>query len=367
MKNMWKFILSLVLAAAMLFCFCACAKKDGEETQTETGEVTEEGSSPTDSGGSEETPPTGGNEGGPSKGDGGKTDGQMIDMKLMSFNIRYQNDNDTGVKNWSNRREAVAEFIATSGVDVICMQEVMPVQYDDLKKALSDKYELLFFGSNGSTSQANVIGFDKTKWSLIETDLFWLSETPDIPSKGWGASNYRICCFAKLVHIQTSSELNVYNVHLDHKETTELARVNGIQLVLDRISARGGPTYLGGDFNCYSNSDAYKKAAAAMNDSMVTSPVTDSGDTYQNWGKTSKGSPIDFNFFSKEHFETLTFEICRDKWGENNENYLSDHYAIKSTVKLKCVSYVPEPVEPLPDLGNASGTNGEDGDYTQNY
>ena len=285
---------------------------------------------------------------------------EELDLKVMSFNIRYQTDGDKGVRNWSNRRDAVAAFIASSGVDVICMQEVMPVQFDDLQAALSDKYELLFFGSNGAGTQANVIGFDKTKWMLKDSDIFWLSETPDVPSKGWGASHYRICCTATIVHRETYAEMRVFNVHLDHKESTEAARVNGIGLVLDRIALSDTPAYLCGDFNCDTSSDAYKNAAAVMNDSMARSPVTESGITYQNWGGSGQVL-LDYNMFSKDDFELLSFDIREDKWGENNENYLSDHYAIESCVKMRYI-----PIE-RPDITGAYGTDGNGDDYTQRY
>ncbi len=370
MKNIWKFILPLVLAAAMLFSFCACAKKDVEEAQTETDEVTEEGSSPTDSGGSDETPPTGGNEGGPSEGDGGESN-PLDNLTLMSFNIRYYNTNDKNARAWDNRKQAIGAFINASGASVVCMQEVKPEQKEYFDDAISDKYGMIWYGREATGGEGLAIAYDKGVWELKAEDRFWLSPTPDEPSTGWGASIKRICVTARLMHKSTGAMLDVYNVHLDHQSKS--AQENGIALVLERIAESPYPVYMCGDFNCYSTDTAYKSAAAVMNDCMVTSPVTDNGVTYQNWGAITEGTPIDFIFFSKEQFDTLTFEICRDKWGADNENYLSDHFAIKATVNLKCVTEIPEnpdipePVEPLPDLGEASGTNGEDGDYTQNY
>ena len=77
-----------------------------------------------------------------------------------------------------------------------------------------------------------------------------------------------------------------------------------------------------------------------MNDSQALSPSTDIGSTYQGFGEKTDADKyvIDYNFFSKDDFELLSFNICDDKWGENNANYLSDHNAICSTVKLR---YVP--------------------------
>ena len=74
-----------------------------------------------------------------------------------------------------------------------------------------------------------------------------------------------------------------------------------------------------------------------MADSRIASPITDDGSTYHGWGEEytdDDGHIIDHNFFSKDGIECVSYEICDDKWGENNENYLSDHNAIISVVRL---------------------------------
>ena len=40
-------------------------------------------------------------------------------------------------------------------------------------------------------------------FELVEEKHFWLSETPQIPSKGWNANYYRVCSYAALKHKAT--------------------------------------------------------------------------------------------------------------------------------------------------------------------
>ena len=171
-------------------------------------------------------------------------------------------------------------------------------------------------------------------WSLIEKDCFWLSETPDKPSSGWGASHKRICVTALMEHKETGTRLMVYNVHLDH--SAEAARVNGIKLVIERIKACEYPAYLCGDFNCTPTSEAYAITAAAMQDSQITALKSDEGSTFNSWGEITDEEKyiIDFCFFSKDSIVPLTYEICDGMWGENNENHLSDHNPVEVTVRL---------------------------------
>ena len=58
-----------------------------------------------------------------------------MQIKIMSFNIRYDNPND-GINVWQNRREYVAEIINKYQCDFVCMQEVTKNQLNDSIKNL---------------------------------------------------------------------------------------------------------------------------------------------------------------------------------------------------------------------------------------
>ena len=53
--------------------------------------------------------------------------------RMGSYNIRVLSDKDTGDKAWTNRKEYVARIITGKEYDVIGIQEMKKVQYNDLK------------------------------------------------------------------------------------------------------------------------------------------------------------------------------------------------------------------------------------------
>ena len=109
-----------------------------------------------------------------------------------------------------------------------------------------------------------------------------------------------------------------------------------MKLILERMAECPYPTYLCGDFNCTQSGKAYQLAAEALQDAQVTAPTSDEGSTFTGWGQKTDADKyvIDFCFFSKDNVVPQSFAICRDKWGENNQNLLSDHNPIKATVKI---------------------------------
>ena len=263
-----------------------------------------------------------------------------MSIRVMSFNVRFASKNDENERSWKQRRAAVGKFILEKGADIVCMQELLPSQFADVKAAVREKYDAVWYGREAIEDERGeglAIAFDRGEWKLVAKDRFWLSETPEVPSKSWNSWLNRICVHAVLENAKTGKRIAVYNVHLDHK--SEEARVEGIRLVLAVIAESEYPVYLCGDFNTERNAGAYVSASAALVDSCMYSPSTDKGITFNQWGASAEADDgshvIDYNFFQKEAFELLSFEICRDKWGENGENFLSDHYAILSEVNLK--------------------------------
>ena len=75
------------------------------------------------------------------------------------------------------------------------------------------------------------------------------------------------------------------------------------------------------------------------------------GSTFNNWGSITDADKyiIDFCFFSKENVTVKSYEICDGKWGENNENLLSDHNPVRVNVDLSAVAFK------YPDISGVGG------------
>ena len=255
--------------------------------------------------------------------------------RVMSFNIRVAAD--SGVKSWKTRKTLVANHVLEKMPDVVCMQEVQRNQYQDLLQYLGDYYQIVYYErESGNNPEGLAILFTKD-FTLEEKSMFWLSETPEQMSKGWGASYYRICVNTLLKN-KDGNYLNVYNVHLDHQ--VALAQQNGMSLILDRIEEKGEfPTVVMGDFNVDSNDPTYKIIDEKMIDCRIEAPETDSGLTFNGFGSQEKNDaasedsskgPIDHCFVSND-ISPLKFVIFNEK--SSKGYYISDHYSIMSVIE----------------------------------
>ncbi|MBR4868275.1 MAG: hypothetical protein IKU10_03880, partial [Clostridia bacterium] len=138
------------------------------------------------------------------------TTSATLNVPLMSFNIRQSEGGDSGMNHWNNRKEAVYDYLNNSGAHVMCLQEVKSSQAKEITAALASNYTAVYYERDESANPEGLMNiYDNTLYDLVEQQIFWLSETPDQMSKGFGANYYRICVVTVLKHKQTGKTLNV--------------------------------------------------------------------------------------------------------------------------------------------------------------
>jgi endonuclease/exonuclease/phosphatase family metal-dependent hydrolase len=137
-------------------------------------------------------------------------------LRVMTYNIRLDLASD-GVNRWANRRHWVAAQVQWLRPDIFGMQEVLPAQKTDLAEQLP-QYQIFGGGRDDGkeTGEASPLGFDKSRFKLLESGLFWLSLTPSVPSKGWDAALPRIVTWARLRIRGTQQVVLAVNTHWDH-------------------------------------------------------------------------------------------------------------------------------------------------------
>jgi endonuclease/exonuclease/phosphatase family metal-dependent hydrolase len=257
-------------------------------------------------------------------------------LTVMSFNVRYINQKD-GVNNWDNRKEKVAEVIASNNVDIAGLQEPWKDQIRDLKKLLP---EYAWFGwsrDNGKSKGEFVpIFYKKDKFTVVEKGIFWFSETPEkIGSKGWDVKYPRIVVWARFKENLSGKELYFFNTHLGG----DIARFESAKLLRSKIDemADGLPVIVTGDFNSVPDSPPYETmingkykvelvdafhSAIDKNDEIFTNYLFDGND------KDLKR--IDYIFVSPK-IKVLYHEIINKRIGKY---YPSDHLALKAELVL---------------------------------
>lgn len=256
------------------------------------------------------------------------------ELKIISFNIRYNSwNNIDGENGWPNRRAAVVRMINEERPAAIGLQEALIDQLQYLDSSLP-AYKRIGVGRDDGkeTGEFMAIYYDTTQLILDSSKTLWLSETPDVPSKGWDAACYRTATVAYFFDRQSHTNFYYINTHLDHMGKT--ARLESVKLISSLFtpstSALINPAIVGGDMNTTILDTVllpfeYVSLTPACN--QVSSKKCHS-DTYNAFGK-GPGSAID-HFFVR-NIEVKDFRILDGDYGVP---YISDHYPIEMVIKL---------------------------------
>lgn len=184
---------------------------------------------------------------------------QDLDLKIGSYNIRYDNEGDReNGDSWDDRLPVIVSLLEWEDVDVFGAQEVLVDQLDDMEEKLKD-YDAYGVGRDDGKEKGEFapVFYKTDKFTLLDSGDFWLSETPEKPSKGWDAALPRICSWVKLEEKDTGKKFWFFNLHMDHVGIQ--AREKSSELVVEKIKEMAGDetAFLTGDFNVDQNNEIY--------------------------------------------------------------------------------------------------------------
>jgi len=177
-----------------------------------------------------------------------------LELRLMSFNVRYENDGDAGARAWRQRVPGAVHMIRAQKPDVFGVQEALHGQAADLWASLPD-YEFFGVGRDDGKRAGEYSGIfyqrDRFEADAMDCGTFWLSDTPEVTgSHTWGNEIPRVATWLRLTDRATGRGFYVFNTHWDHKN--QPSRERAALLLADRIDARSHadePVALIGDFN----------------------------------------------------------------------------------------------------------------------
>jgi len=257
-------------------------------------------------------------------------------LKLITYNIRLDVASD-GENSWFNRKEYLCSQLAFYEPDVFGIQEALPNQVTDISTMLP-KYNYVGIGRDGiGKGESSNIFFKKDRFKVLKQNTFWLSETPEIISKGWDAALNRICTYVLLTDKKTKQTFWVFNTHLDHMGI--LARTNSIHLILSKIAelnTKKHPVFFMGDFNSEPTEQRIidlKKGMLDSRDISEEKPFGPSGTFNAFKQNETVEKRIDYIFLSKEsNIKVKKYAVLSDS---KDLKYPSDHLPVYVEINIK--------------------------------
>lgn len=251
-------------------------------------------------------------------------------VTIMSSNLRYIAPTDLGKQSWFYRAELIMADLESQAPAIIGFQEATRWHYSYLVKSLPQYDSVITYRDDSIVAEGCPIFYHRDLFTLVDKGSFWLSETPDVMSKDWGAAHYRVCSYVILSDKLSGQSFVVFNTHLDH--VSDEARINGMNVVLDKIEEFGSlPAVIMGDLNAKENSKTYESVTEHFLDARYAAAETKDSPTYQNWGNPDKSSRIDYFMISPNGFDVLRYDVLDHT---HNGVYASDHWPIVLTVSL---------------------------------
>lgn len=264
----------------------------------------------------------------------------MSELRVFSFNIWTDGRADGGASSgqprcFAVRREIIKEKLPEYDPDIIGFQETMPAQRQWLIDNYPE-YQVCGLGRDANLlGESNVIMFKRDKFDLLDLDMFWLSDTPDVPGSRFltdQSSCPRICVVVTLRCKENGKLFRHYNTHLDH--VGPIAQAQGITVILNRMAEDYKkwqlPVILTGDMNATPDSPVIGSILGFTGVGTRLIDTTElAGFTFHNNAPDKTQMKIDY-VFSNLHSTERTMKITDAVDGVT----VSDHYPVGAILDL---------------------------------
>ncbi len=273
-------------------------------------------------------------------------------LKVMTYNLK---NGSPSAERKTNTINDIKKYMP----DTIGTQETHLKWLNALKDGLGDEYEIVGeqrYGDEVSREQndneASAILYRRSKFNLIDSGTYWLSETPEVVNTKLEESKYvRIMTFVVLERKSDGVKFVHVNTHLNTTPSINLRQVQIlVSLVNEKVYAKHGelPTYFTGDMNVdpiNKNDDGYKYfALIGTEDSRAIAELTTDKNTITGGGR------IDHCLVTKGDFVVSSFDVSQERSGDQYSNhypvYVEMYFASNVKYNTHAHSYATAKVEP---------------------
>lgn len=243
-------------------------------------------------------------------------------LNVISFNIR--NADDENGHSIAERAPRLSTVTSSYDADVIGFQEYVPKWDSFIEKYYFDKYDMFLKYRAETDFEACPIFWKKDRFECVKTGYFWLSDTPEIESRGWDElyNCYRICVFVILKEKSSGKAFTFINTHFGFGDKGQVDSAKLIYEYSKKIS--NYPTFIVGDFNMTPTSAGYKEMVKYFSDVNALT-ANDLTTTYHDYKPDEiTDAHIDFCFIDEKIKPISQKLMCETFDGK----FPSDHYGV---------------------------------------
>ena len=253
-------------------------------------------------------------------------------LKVVTFNIlcgvyNETPDHETSKENRAPRLKAV---LAPLEADLIGLQEARPRWIPYLEEYFGEDYEIFYKERKVDNPESTPMMWKKSRFDCLDKGYFWLSDTPDVESGGWDTYGcHRIVCWAKLHDKQEDRDIVFLNTHYGFGDENQ---VKSSKLIMDHIKLWNLPAFVTADYNMYPASPGYVKLQEMLTNTNEAFGHDDRNTFHGFHSEPTGYGPIDFCFYTPEHFETVGYRRL-DQLIDGK--FPSDHFGVYSEMEYK--------------------------------
>ena len=249
-------------------------------------------------------------------------------IKVISFNIRSMDDpNGNSIAERAPRLSAV---VTPYDADVIGVQEYVPLWEEHIAREFGEEYEVFnkYRTQTGWIESAPIL-WKKDKFECVKKGYFWLSDTPEVESRGWDTLPHnRICTWAILRDKASGEEFCFMNTHFGFGDECQVKSSALIARYAESLSEL--PTFVTGDFNMTPTSAGYAEMTRHFVDvNMLT--ARDMRSTYHGYDlSVERDEHIDYCFINgkvRALSQSIIDELVQGK-------FPTDHFGIYSEIEI---------------------------------
>ena len=240
-----------------------------------------------------------------------------MELKIISFNIRCCDDKDgNSIK---ERAPRLLEVTRKYDADIIGFQEFTVPWENEIAKFYPE-YEMYNKYRSISELEGAPILWKKDKFECLDKGYFWLSDTPEVESRGWDTlyNCYRMCQYVTLRHIESGKVFTHMNTHYGFGDKGQIDSSRLIYEYSKKISKY--PIFITGDFNMRPTSLGYNEMVKHFAD-VNEATARDRRTTYHGYG-TVDNEHIDYCFINEE-IKPISLRLIDETI---DGKYPSDHY-----------------------------------------